>query len=268
MNRRLTLALAAALLSAAVPASAAPLAAHRAVYEIDLDEASERSGITGMRGRMVYDFGGSPCDGYTVSFRFVTQIDTEDTSRLTDQQTTTYENVEDRVFQFATRSFVDAQQDRDVKGVANGGSVELSKPEERSIELPEAAFPTQHTIELLAAAERGDRLFERTLFDGSDDADRILSTTAVIGSRKVHGEATDEDGGALPDEFSGMEFWPVSVAYYGANESGGGEAVPLYRIEMDLYENGVARDIVMDYGDFRLKGTLSEIEMNASDACD
>ena len=268
MNSRLTPVVAVLIAVSAGPVWAAPLAAHRAVYEIELDEASERSGITGMRGRMVYDFGGSACDGYTVSFRFVTQIDTEEASRLTDQQTTTFENVEEQVFQFATRSFVDQRQDRDVKGVASDGSVELSKPEERSIELADAAFPTQHTIELLKAAERGDRLYERMLFDGSDDADRVLSTTAVIGSRQTHGDEVDEDGNALPDEFGGMGFWPVSVAYYGTAEQGGGESVPLYRIEMDLYENGVARDIVMDYGDFRLKGTLSEIEMNEADACD
>ena len=38
--------------------------------------ASDRSGITGLSGRMVYEFNGSPCEGYTVKFRFVTQIDT------------------------------------------------------------------------------------------------------------------------------------------------------------------------------------------------
>ena len=47
--------------------------AHRAVYDLALDKASDRSGIIGLRGRMVYEFNGSPCEGYTVNFRFVTQ---------------------------------------------------------------------------------------------------------------------------------------------------------------------------------------------------
>ena len=60
----------------AVPAFAgAPLVPHRAVYDLSLDKASDRSGITGLSGRMVYEFNGSPCEGYTVKFRFVTQID-------------------------------------------------------------------------------------------------------------------------------------------------------------------------------------------------
>ena len=240
-----------------------PLAAHRAVYEIDLAEATERSGITGMTGRMVYDFGGSSCDGYTVSFRFVTRVETEDVTRVTDQQTTTYENVEENVFQFATRSFVDQQQDRDVKGMASEGSVELTRPEERSVDLPEAAFPTQHTLELLRAAERGETLFERRIFDGSDDADKALATTAIIGKSR---EGASGEGNVLSDEFDGLRYWPVTIAYY--NDGGSeGEALPLYRIEMDLFENGVARDIAMDYGDFRLSGTLSQLDMKPSDDC-
>ena len=79
----------------AAPALAGPLLTpHRAVYDLSLNDASDRSGITGVAGRMVYEFEGSRCDGYTVKFRFVTQIDTTEMSRLTDQQTTTYEDGE------------------------------------------------------------------------------------------------------------------------------------------------------------------------------
>ncbi len=42
-------------------AAAGALAPHRAIYDIELKEASERSGIEGMRGRMVYEFNGSEC---------------------------------------------------------------------------------------------------------------------------------------------------------------------------------------------------------------
>ena len=252
----------------------AQLAAHRAVYEIDLADASERSGIKGMSGRMVYDFGGSSCDGYTTSFRFVTRIETENDSRLTDQQTTTFENVEDGVFQFATRSFVDDSQDKDIEGVANldegGIEVTLSSPEDLVVELPETSFPTQHLIELLDVARDGERFFERDLFDGSDDADEIMNTSAVSGEMRRHEDdanVDDKDGEALPIEFNGLRYWPVTIAYYSASEERG-EELPLYRIEMKLYENGVSRDLSMDYGEFQLSGTLSDIELREADRCD
>ena len=65
---------------AATPAAGAVMAtgliAHRAIYDLELKDASERSGISGMSGRMVYEFDGNDCTGYTTNFRFVTQIDT------------------------------------------------------------------------------------------------------------------------------------------------------------------------------------------------
>ena len=70
----------ASLAAASTPALASPagnLLPHRAVYDLALDSASDRSGITGIDGRMVYEFAGSPCEGYTVTFRFVTRIDTD-----------------------------------------------------------------------------------------------------------------------------------------------------------------------------------------------
>src|SRR5690606_34324818 len=102
----------------AMPASAL-LLPHRAVYDLALDDASDRSGITGIAGRMVYEFNGSACEGYTVTFRFVTQIDTTEASRLTDQQTTTYEDGSGENFTFVTRSFVDQSLDKELRGKAH-----------------------------------------------------------------------------------------------------------------------------------------------------
>jgi hypothetical protein len=57
--RAARLAFHAVLLSAVlpiVPAFAVPaLQAHRAVYDLTLNKASDRSGITGISGRMVYE---------------------------------------------------------------------------------------------------------------------------------------------------------------------------------------------------------------------
>ena len=73
------------------------LIAHRAVYDLELKDASDRSGISGMVGRMVYEFEGSDCAGFTTNFRFVTKIDTGDSTRVSDQQTTTFEDLGKRL---------------------------------------------------------------------------------------------------------------------------------------------------------------------------
>ena len=135
----LLLASVSANVSAAAPATSAAIAtglvAHRAVYDLELKDASERSGIASMYGRMVYEFNGSPCEGYTVKFRFVTQIVTGDNTRLTDQQTTTFEDAEGKTFSFVTKSFVDQNLDKEVKGIATketkGLKVDIDKPGSR-----------------------------------------------------------------------------------------------------------------------------------------
>ena len=259
-----------AALSIAMPfeAVAAPLAPHRAVYEITLADASERSGVKGLKGRLVYDFDGSSCDGYTVNFRFVTRIQLERDVRVTDQQMTTFENIDEGMFRFVNRSFTDQQTDRDISGIANADTngIEVAlEGDEGSIDLPPAVFPTQHLLDLIEAAKAGATVHEALVFDGSEEGDRALETTAVIGTPQ-EGAANDADVDALPNEFGSMRYWPLSIAYYSTADAEG-EVLPLYRIEMKLYENGVTRDIAMHYGEFSLDGELSEIEMREVADC-
>jgi len=248
---------------AAAPAPAAPLLApHRAVYDLDLDRTSNDTSITGLTGRMVYEFNGSPCDGYTVTFRFVTQFDNGEASQLTDQQTTTYEEGDGSTFRFATKSFVDRSLEKEVKGTAvlegNGTRVDLEKPEQNEIELEQTQFPTQHLIELLDKANAGETFYETTLFDGSEDADRVLTTTVIIGKKAQL--ASDNPERAALDKLQAESFWPVSIAYFD-QEDERGEELPVYQISFKLYGNGVTRDLVMDYGEFSMTGTLVDLSM-------
>ncbi len=240
---------------------AALLAPHRAVYDLELKDASERSGISGMYGRMVYEFNGSPCEGYTVSFRFVTKVQTEDESRLTDLQTTTYEDLKNGSFRFLTRSFTDEQLDKEVRGLAHddkqGVRVELTAPDKKDVDLAASRFPTEHMLDVLDHARRGDAFFESRIFDGSDSGDKTLLTTTMVGKRtKPKGDEADvAKAGALAD----AEYWPVTIAYY--NDEKAGDGLPIYRMSFKLYDNGIIRDLTMDYGDFVLSGKLADLEV-------
>lgn len=247
---------------AALPAGAVPLAPHRAVYDLVLDKATDHSGITGIAGRMVYEFNGSACEGYTVKFRFVTQIDTGENSRITDQQTTTFEDPEGKTFSFVTKSYVDQTLDREVKGMAtrekDGLKVEIDKPEKNNLELPATQFPTQHLAELIKKANSGETFYETNLFDGSEDADKVMTTTVIVG-KKVDAQKSDPELPALKD-LAGQKYWPVDIAYFDESTDGG-EEVPEYRIAFKLHENGLTRDLLMDYGDFSMTGKLVNLSL-------
>lgn len=243
------------------------LAAHRAVYDLTLKNASERSGISGMVGRMVYEFGGSACDGYTVSFRFVTEIATGDESRVTDQQTTTFEDIRNQTFNFVTRSFINQKLDHEVRGSAeaedNSLAVKLEQPDKLALEIPTAHFPTEHMMEMIDKARDGERFYESRIYDGSDDGDSAMLTTTILGEKEAveAGDTEAKKAGDLADD----AYWPVSMSYFEENAEGDG--VPVYSIAFKLYENGVTRDLTMDYGDFVLEGQLAQLDMYEAEPC-
>ncbi|TPI50161.1 DUF1849 family protein [Mesorhizobium sp. B2-9-1] len=258
--------LAAACFSAMLPmapALAVPaLQAHRAVYDLTLNKASDRSGITGITGRMVYEFNGSACEGYTVKFRFVTQIATAEGTKLTDQQTTTFEDAEGKTFSFVTKSFTDQNLDKEVKGTATreqkGLKVEIDKPEKNSLELAATQFPTQHLVELIGKAEKGENFYQTNLFDGSEDANKVMTTTVIVG-KKTDVQKSDPEAPALA-KLATDKYWPVDIAYFDDTDKKG-EEVPEYRISFKLHENGITRDLVMDYGEFSMTGKLVNLSL-------
>ncbi|NTF41886.1 ATP-binding protein [Rhizobium sp. AC27/96] len=259
------------ILSLGTPAAQAAgpsgLIAHRAVYDLELKDATDRSGIAGMFGRMVYEFEGSDCAGFTTNFRFVTQIDTGDSTRVSDQQTKTFEDLAKRVFRFETKSYTDSQLDKDVRGAATddqkGIKVDLTQPHSKQVELIQSRFPTEHMLDIIQNAKIGKKFFEAQVFDGSDDGDKPLIATTVVGKQET--PAKDDPDADKAGAFAKTAFWPVTVAYF--NEKSTGDAMPVYRMSFKLYENGITRDLTMDYGDFVLTGKLTKLEVLDNKAC-
>lgn len=254
-------------------ASAVPLAQHRAVYDLKLSDSSDSSGITGISGRMVYEIRGSACEGYTVRFRYVTEAVTRDASQITDQQTTTFEDADGKSFSFATKSYTDQNLEKELRGNAtredDGVRIQIDKPETKSFELEPTQFPTQHLVDLIHRAKTGENFYETSIFDGSEDADKAMTTTVVVGKQATTTNA-DPELKAL-DGLSTEKFWPVDIAYFDETSEEGGEDTPEYRISFKLYENGLTRDLKMDYGDFVISGRLVDLavfEPDAKSTCD
>ncbi|GGA82244.1 ATP-binding protein [Brucella endophytica] len=245
----------------AAAASPVALVPHRAVYDLQLDKADDKSGIAGLTGRMVYEFNGSACEGYTTNFRFVTRIDMDEAPpRLTDQQTTTYESGDGKQFNFVNKTFIDKELSKEVRGEAkltpDTTEVSLTKPESKKVMLERSQFPTHHMEELISKAEAGEAFYQATMFDGSEDADRVSDTTVVVGKPE---NAIDADEAKAMGKLASEKVWPVNIAYFDDKENQ--EGLPVYRIDFKLYRNGITRDLKMDYGDFSIKGTLVDLKL-------
>ncbi|MCG6858177.1 MAG: cell envelope integrity EipB family protein [Salaquimonas sp.] len=259
---------------AATPAMASGfgmLAPHRAVYDLTLKEASDRSGIEAMTGRIVYELTGNECDGISVRYRFVTKITTTDESYQTDQQTSTFESPNGLEFNFLTKSYVDKQLESTVKGTAtrtkDGVKVVLSDPKRRELDLPPAVFISTHLIDIINAAENGEQLLKRDVFDGSDNADEVVASSTFIGAGKVVSELLEGETAEALKPIKDQESWPVTISYFEKGLGHTAEQVPVYEASFLLYGNGISRKLVMRYPDYALKGDLISLEMLEKTPC-
>jgi Domain of unknown function (DUF1849). len=244
-------------------ASAADLLPHRVAYDLSVLESDMGSDVS---GRMVMEFSGATCEGFTTNFRFVLRfVDTENRVSVTDLRTTTFEAPDGRSFDFLSRTFDDQKLSSEVKGKAiregGGVEVELTSPADASYSFSsETVFPVRNLQDLLVAAESGRTVIEARVFDGADDGDKVYETTSIIGARR------SGDGAALAETLRGRAFWPVSVSYFDPAVTG--DRVPEYGISFDLYDNGVSDNLVIDYGDLKLAGHMTNFEAMPATDCE
>ena len=240
------------------------LVAHRAIYEMTLDDARSASGITGIDGRMVFEFTGSECDGYSLNMRMVTQMtDTQGQTNLTDLRSSTWEQGDGQKFRFQSAQYLndklgDITMGRAVRETPKEAvKVKLSQPSAAELDLSgPLLFPTQHSFALIAAARTGQGLFQARVYDGSEKGQKVYDTTAFIGTEVQPGSDPKLEQVAKDKGLGELASWPVSIGYF---EAKGGDLTPSYQIDFRLYENGVSRDLLIDYGDFSIHCTLTSL---------
>lgn len=278
MNHRLQflcrLSCALVMILTATSAHAVQLLPHRIVYDLSLQDSTARSGISQLTGRIVYEFRGSECDGYTVNYRSVNEIFNGETIRISDQQSSFYENIDDGTFSFINRSFIDLKLDREINGHAeildDSLVVRFKSDDKNDVLLPQSQFPTQNLIELIERAKKGDTIFESRVFDGSDGGEKSMMTTSIIGpfqeplpnaSKNAQEDQETKILGPSADD----GYWPVSVSYFEEGEDG--DNFPVYRVAFKLYENGISRDLTIDHGYVVINGKVVRFELLPEDDC-
>ena len=124
-------------------------------------------------------------------------------------------------------------------------------PEAGAKRLPAGTlFPMAHTEAILAAARTGKKFIALPLFDGTSEKgaqDSSVAITSWSGPRP----------GRWPD-LSGLSSGQVHVAFFDRDAA---SQQPDYEVGMRYWDNGVADDLSMDFGDFVMKGTLNQLAL-------
>ena len=262
--------------AAPVPATAQPatiaLASHRAVYDLKLAQSRGKRSMSAVQGRILYDFTGSACEGYALQFRQVSQLDSgEGKVLLSDLRATTWEDGTAKRLRFHSQNFlndnirdaVDGQAERIEKGIG----VKLTKPEDKSLDFSaEVVFPTEHVRHIIAAARSGKTVYEAVVYDGSETGEKLYDTLAVIGKEIGPQERLPTDAAAGKAALNALPRWPVTISYFDKSKQTG-EQTPVYAITFELYENGVSRALLLDYGDFVVSGEMTQLELKDTKPC-
>ena len=244
---------------------------HRAVYDVTLDKAEDRSGIQGMSGRIVYEMRGNECEGISIRYRFVTSINAGRDQFVTDQQTATYESPDGREFSFQTKSFVNQQPDQNVSGhaVLDEDSIKVTFKGDKpyDLKLGEGVFTSTHLVDILEEAARGTSFISHDVFDGSGNADKILNSASVIGKPKLFDETLAGEEGGQIQSLRKKRAWPITMSYFNKDTGNTGEGVPVYEASFLLYEDGITRQLMMRYPDYALRASLKELKYYESVPC-
>src|SRR3954469_8661388 len=255
--------------------AAVPFLPHQALYELSLVKSRGSSPINSARGRILYDFSGNACDGYTSEFRQVSELDLgEGKVTLSDLRSTAWEDGAGKSYRFKIDSRMNEQASSPVDGIAERTgdhiTVKLKQPEAKTFTLDGATvFPTEQIQRIIAAAREGKSVLELMVYDGSDNGEKVYNTLSVIG-QPIHGESANAspDPSIANDVMKPLTRWPVTVSYYDRDaKAKDGEQTPVYAMSFELFENGVSRALVLDYNDFVISGAMGKFDVKDSKPC-
>jgi hypothetical protein len=259
----------------AIAAASAVFLPHQALYELSLVKSRGTASIDRARGRILYNFSGSACEGYTSEFRQVSELNSgEGKVTLSDLRSTSWEDGEGKSYRFRIDTRMNDAPSNAVDGIAERAgdqiTVKLKQPEPKTFTLDgSTVFPTEQIQRIIAAAKEGKALLELTVYDGSDNGEKVYNTLTVIG-QPIPGDRTiaSPDPATTNEQMKSLTRWPVTVSYYDRDaKARQGEQTPVYAMSFELFENGVSRALMLDYNDFVISGVLGKFDVRDSRPC-
>jgi hypothetical protein len=248
---------------------------HQALYDLSLVKSRGSASIDNARGRILYNFSGSTCEGYTSEFRQVSELNSgEGKVTLSDLRSKSWEDAGGKSYRFKIDTRMNDTDSSRVDGVAERTgdhiTVKLTQPEAKTFTLDgSTVFPTEQIRRIIAAAREGKSLLELTVYDGSDNGEKVYNTLTVIGAPIAGDRAVaSPDPSTTSDAMKSLTRWPVTVSYYDRDaRAKDGEQTPVYAMSFELFENGVSRALVLDYNDFVISGALGKFDVKDSKPC-
>jgi hypothetical protein len=195
------------------------------------------------------------CDGWAVRQRLrmtITNSDGQDIEMASDY--TTWESKDGLKFRYHMRQTTDTAVTSQTDGEASLdkagaiGEARYTSPRDAGMSLPaRTVFPMAHTEAIIAAARDKKHFVSLPLFDGTDENGVEDSFVVVLDWKPPM--ATKWPA------LTSLASTRVHLAFFDHQPAA---TTPTYEVEMRYWENGVADDMKMDFGDFVMNAKMQE----------
>ncbi len=241
-------------------ALAAGLVPHKALYDIKLISTRSGAQIINISGQMFYDWKPA-CDAWISNHRFNLFYEYSDSPpmRIT-SDFSTYETFDGNTMNFTSQRKRDGRLFEELRGQAlrgddNAGEAVYTIPKDLEFELSDGTlFPMGHTLAVLSNIKQGKKFFKSAIFDGSDEEGPV-EINVFIGKPQ---EALDiEDSSDLDSTLLNTPARRIRLAFFPLNKP---SETSDYEMALTFHENGVIRDMIVEYDDFTLSQNLVALE--------
>lgn len=254
----------AAVLVGASAATAADLAAHRAAYTVSQDASRASETVTAISGQIAYGVE-RVCDGWLMAQSGTMNMHLS-SGEVVPQTLhfSSWESLDGARYRFTVKA--EGSSDEVILGTAQAspaieGRAVFARPEAAEFTLPPGTlFPVAHTFFMIETAQAGKTQAQSFIFEGTEvEGAKLLVVFASPLSANAKAIIKDVGG-----ELLNRPGWNFRLAYFDPADQGG---EPLYEVEVDLLDNGVAPRWLLDYGSYVVEMKLNKIEALQRPGC-
>lgn len=249
-----------------MPARAVALASHKAVYDIKLVSSRKDTPLIDIRGKMSFEVR-TGCTGWVSNHQIDMIYQYADNPPLAvSSKQSTFEAFDGKTLSFSSKrdrqgSLPDITRGEALINPGKKGFATYAKPHKAAQTLaPGTLFPMSHTKEMIERARKGVVLYNAILFDGDDDGP--FEVSAVIAKHLQ--QPSLKTGQQINPSLLKSDAWRLRLAFFKQSAS---EDTPDYEIDATLQDNGVIRDMMIEYPEFKVAQTLISLVPLKEEKC-
>ncbi len=245
-------------------ANAQNIVSHKALYDIKLISKKSGANISNISGKMFYEVKRS-CDAWITSQRFDSLYEYPQLPLIRmSSDISTYESFDGREFNFTLQRRQDGVIFEEIRGKADINKVIYSIPKGLIYKLPKGTlFPVAHTIEVLKKIKNGEKLYNATIFDGSDIKGPLDINTIILSESSKHIDVESSNKN-IDTKLLNNKSWNIRLAFFPLNSVETSD----YEMAIIFHENGVISKMISNYDNFSVAYSLIALERLDEDCLD